>query len=542
MKSRSIRNWLPLSYAAVALLATVVLGAVLLTLLRVYYQQREYDALVRNANFISATVTQAFTDKISEEALISQVKSFASLTQTRVRILGPDGKLMADSGPWEPLYVDLFVRKKAPSSADPTKEFPQRKIYFVFREPNLTTAEREQLAAQAASDSAGSAVFIDPASGSAGSQTSENVMLYEFNMNNRNIELGLEIQRSNQSVMVPLVSNDGTSLGMLELSGGPDYGGGIVAGVALAWILAGGVGVLLAAVVGWFISRRMIHPLLQLTAVTSRMAAGDLSARADSTPKDEIGDLGRSFNEMASQVETLVFTLRRFVADAAHELNTPLTVLRNNLDLAVEETDHEEMLALARDSRLQVGRLEELAHDLLDLSRLESGTEKAALTPVDLADLVRQASEVFASQAEQAGLRYEMALPAYETLVLSNETQLQRAIGNLVENAIKFTPEGGTVKIEVIQEDGQVRVQVMDTGIGIPEADLPHLFSRFHRGGNANSYPGNGLGLAIVRTIVNQQGGTVVAQNRETGGACFSIRLPLFAPSSDRFAARQARS
>jgi signal transduction histidine kinase len=277
--------------------------------------------------------------------------------------------------------------------------------------------------------------------------------------------------------------------------------------------------------VGWLISRRLSSPLLALTEVTASMADGDLGARADVARKDELGTLARSFNQMADQVEEIITTLRRFVSDAAHEIHTPLTALHTNLELARQDaqagTDEHVVQAQA-----QVERLEALTAGLLDLSRLESGTQAPQLAPVSLWRLVSEVGELYASRAEQAGVAFELSIPETPTSVLGEEAELRTALTNLLDNALKFTPEGGRISLGFQQEGGMAVLWVEDTGIGIPEADLPLLFQRFHRGRNAAAYPGSGLGLAIVKAIVGRHGGQVQAERTEPGTR-FTLRLPL---------------
>jgi signal transduction histidine kinase len=261
------------------------------------------------------------------------------------------------------------------------------------------------------------------------------------------------------------------------------------------------------------------------------MAQGDLSGRANVQSRDEFGQLGRSFNEMAAQVETTVGTLRRFVADAAHELRTPLTVLRTNLDLMQDEEDAANRAAFVADARAMVQRLEELNTNLLDLSRLEAYDHAARDTIVDLTELLGARSEIYASQAEQSGLIFEQDLPAEPVFIRADASEMMRALDNLVDNACKFTPQDGTVRIRLSQQDKQATISVIDTGIGIPDADLPQLFHRFHRGRNTTAYPGSGLGLTIVRAIVTAHGGHVEVQSMGEGkGSQFSILLPVVLP------------
>ena len=330
--------------------------------------------------------------------------------------------------------------------------------------------------------------------------------------------------RSSQVAWVPIFGSADQLLGYVELSQGPAYAREILEDVAWGLGIAGAVAVVLAAVVGWAISRRISAPLVALTEVTASMAEGDLTARADVGRKDELGTLARSFNQMADQVFEIVTTLRRFVSDAAHEIHTPLTALHTNLELAQQDAaagSDEHVLA----AQTQVERLEALTGGLLELSRLESPVQPPQLVPLSLLPLVQEVGELYASRAEQAGLVFELFTPEAPVSVLGDEGELVMALSNLLDNAIKFTPEGGQITLGCRQEGETAVLWVEDTGIGIPEADLPHLFDRFYRGGNAAACPGSGLGLAMVKTIVDRHQGHVRAEGNGRG-ARFTIWLP----------------
>jgi signal transduction histidine kinase len=333
-------------------------------------------------------------------------------------------------------------------------------------------------------------------------------------------------QYSNVSVRIPVQDTSGSTIATLWLSDGPAYGASILSRVALAWGIASLAAVLLAAAAGWAISRRLTAPLLALTDVTQSMAEGDLTVRADTLPEVEFNELARSFNQMASRVEAMVLALRRFVSDASHELQTPLTALRTNLDLAVSELDPAIQKTYLERALGQVERLHQLATGLLDLSRMEAGLNHHEPAPVDLRQMVSELSEVYAAQAEQAGKEFSLLAPEHMVLVLGNEGQLRQAVGNLIDNALKFTPPGGSIVVGLDSSEDQIRVSVEDTGIGVPAEDLDQLFKRFHRGRNAAAYPGSGLGLAIVQTIAEAHQGGVTAENRSTGGAKFTLQLP----------------
>jgi signal transduction histidine kinase len=271
-------------------------------------------------------------------------------------------------------------------------------------------------------------------------------------------------------------------------------------------------------VVSLVLSRRISRPLVDLTEATRAMTAGDLDVRVPVHHRGEAGELAAAFNQMADQVKNTIVTLRRFVSDAAHEIHTPLTGLSTSLELAPDDE-------FVKRARAQVERLEALTEGLLDLSRIEANERTETHILVVLTSLVEEASERYAAWAEQAGLTFDLTLPESPIAIQGDETQLRRALDNLVDNATKFTPEGGAVSVALCQEEGWVNVLVEDSGIGIPEEDLPELFSRFHRGRNAAAYPGSGLGLAIVNAIAESHGGQVAAENTARG-AQFTLRLP----------------
>jgi signal transduction histidine kinase len=235
---------------------------------------------------------------------------------------------------------------------------------------------------------------------------------------------------------------------------------------------------------------------------------------------------------MAQRVQGTVITLRQFMADAAHELHTPLTALHTNLELLGQTTDQNRVgptdeIRLER-AKSQLLRLQDLTDSLLELSRIEANQVDQERQAVNLNELVQTSSELYASRAEQAGLAFEMTLPSKIITVAGDVPQLQQALNNLLDNSTKFTPQPGQVGISLYQEDSWGVIAVTDTGIGVPEADLPQLFSRFHRGRNTTDYPGSGLGLAIVKAIIEAHDGRVQVANSGPGQGCtFTLHLPL---------------
>lgn len=526
MISRSIRWRLSLSYAAIALLTTLALGAVLLTTLQSYYQRQELNYLTNNARAIGEEIAVFLEEELPATALQSQVKGFAFLSQTRVRLFNA-GKsaVMADSG--QPGAADSSARVSVQVEVDGvSREFSQTveqgaatSSYHssIVVEDGLFTRDVNETVVVTGSDGPGGngpeVVSRLPAVGTP----------YGFLFDPGPFRRG---PRSGQVVEQPIYGATGDLLGYLELSAGPAYGGDILHSVAWGWAIASAIAVLVAAAAGWLVSRRLTAPLVALTLTTAAMAGGNLSARAKVAGQDELGELGRAFNKMAEQVEETVSTLRRFVADAAHELNTPLTALRTNLELLGQHTSGSEARERVERAQEQAIRLQALTASLLNLSRIEA--EKAGLeyNRISLNKVVQSSSEVYASRAEQAALDFSLSLPSENIVVNGNERQMRQAIDNLLDNALKFTAGGGQIQVALEHGSGWATVTVADSGIGVPDEDVAHLFGRFHRGRNAAAYPGSGLGLAIVKAIVENHGGYVSLSNHGPG-VRFFIRLPV---------------
>jgi signal transduction histidine kinase len=328
----------------------------------------------------------------------------------------------------------------------------------------------------------------------------------------------------------------GNPVGSVVLSDGPAYGAEILTEVIRGWWLASLIAVILAAAAGWWVSRRMMAPLITLAGATASMAGGNLSARAVVQSTDEFGELGRSFNTMAERVEEIVGTLRGFVADAAHQLMTPLTALRTNLELASDETNPARRRDYLDNANAQMARMETLVNSLLELSRLEASGVTPARERFDLSQVVRSAAETAASRAEQTGRQFSLALPAGPVALDGDETRIRHALDNLLDNAIKFTPAGGSVRLQLSTAAGWVTLAVEDDGPGIPSEDLPHVFERFHRGMNSAGIPGSGLGLAIVKAIVEIHQGKVIVESTEHGTRVEMrfLATPLHLPGSTR--------
>jgi signal transduction histidine kinase len=287
---------------------------------------------------------------------------------------------------------------------------------------------------------------------------------------------------------------------------------------ALGWLLAALVPIAAvgAAVVARLAAGRVLRPVRRLTESVERIRdTGDLSAPIETPGRDEISRLGQAFAAMTAALAESVGAQRRLVADASHELRTPLTSLITNLELLAEQPDDPSGPSLVAAALAEAGELRALINDLVDLAR--DGQASFHIEDVRL-DLI--AERVAARAADRApGLTYE--LDCRPTLVRGDPDALERAIGNLVDNALKWSPPGGRIRVSVAAG----AVEVSDDGPGIPADDLPHIFDRFYRSAKARALPGSGLGLAIVRRIADMHNGTVAAIPLPRG-VTFRFSLP----------------
>lgn len=284
------------------------------------------------------------------------------------------------------------------------------------------------------------------------------------------------------------------------------------------------VGILVAGTTGFFLGRAALRPVERLTVATEYIArTGDLQ-HIDVTGDDELARLTTSFNTMLVALARSQDYQRRLVADAGHELRTPLTSIRTNLDLlaqAMAEPDNPRLSAqdrveLMNDVRAQMEELSLLISDLVELSRDER--PEHAVEQIDFGDVVERA--VQRVQRRAPALTYDVQLTPW--YLQGDPAALERAVTNLLDNAAKWSPPGGTVSVSL--REGAL--QVADQGPGIADEDLPHVFERFYRSPESRMMPGSGLGLAIVRQVTENHGGRVAAARAPDGGALLGVWLP----------------
>lgn len=303
--------------------------------------------------------------------------------------------------------------------------------------------------------------------------------------------------------------------------------------LAITLPIVGGIGVLLAALAGAAVARAGLRPVDRLTAATERIAStGDLHPiPVDGT--DELARLTRSFNAMLGALAASQEQQRRLVADAGHELRTPLTSMRTNLELLASASrpgaPHLPAVDLAEildDVQAQVTELSTLVGDLVELARDDAPT--IAHEPVELTDVVLRALE----RARRRAGDVQFVPHLVPWTLVGDSTALERAVLNLLDNAAKWSPPGGIVRVQMRPlDDWSMVLEVADAGTGIAETDLPRVFDRFYRSDTSRTMPGSGLGLAIVRQVASRHDGAVWAGRAPEGGALLVLRLPGRRPS-----------
>ena len=284
----------------------------------------------------------------------------------------------------------------------------------------------------------------------------------------------------------------------------------------------------LAAGIGWFMARRVLTGVENVTRTAQRISGGSLTERVPVRGReDEIDRLAVTFNGMLDRIQTLVTGIKEMTDNIAHDLKSPITRIRGQAELALtgggRQGDYEAMAGSAIE---ECDRLLEMIDTMLFISRTEAGVTQPQCQEMDLTAVVGDACRLFEALAEEKGIRLSCDTP--ETLPLSGDTRLlQRMLANLLDNAIKYTPSGGAVSVSTRRDSLQrVVIEVGDTGPGISEADLPHIFERFYRGDPSRSQAGAGLGLSFARAVARAHGGEIAVSSSSPGGSVLTVSLP----------------
>ena len=276
---------------------------------------------------------------------------------------------------------------------------------------------------------------------------------------------------------------------------------------------------LVGAGLGAFLGQRFTAPLRKVAAAAGRIADGDYSARVPVTSEgQEIVDLENAFNSMAAKNEKTLSDLRALTDDIAHDLRTPLTRIRAAAETAaLSEGEH----PLAEDVCEEASSMLEMINTMLDISQTDSRIRRTPREQIEMVAFVGHVIELYSVLAEESSVSLSATMPDAPLYVSAHKGRLQQMLGNLLDNALKFTPKGGRIEVRLASDP--FSLSVANTGPGIPSADIPHVFKRFWRGDGSRSLPGNGLGLALVKAIVTSYGGSVKCESTPGEWTVFTV-------------------
>lgn len=331
--------------------------------------------------------------------------------------------------------------------------------------------------------------------------------------------------RNNRVYFAAPIELQGKAIGVLEFVYPLDFLNQVLTSARnILYLGAVGFG-LLITLLSIFIARKVVRPIQQLVEATNRFA------RRDFTPicldrSDELGLLSQSFSDMGSQLQDYIQRQRQFVANVSHELRTPLTAIKGYSEYLIDEVKGRPDLEKAVDHlNNESSRLARLVNELLLLSRIDAGREDFLFDRVDLSRLIKETVDKTQSRADKYSIQiHEKIQP--NIAVSGDEEKLLQVMLNLLDNAIKYSPPGGTVEVGLSADGGMAHLTLADRGAGVPPEELDKIFERFYRAANAKAVGGTGLGLAISREIIIAHHGTIQLDNRPEGGTVVAVVLP----------------
>ena len=337
---------------------------------------------------------------------------------------------------------------------------------------------------------------------------------------------------------VPIISHDGETGFIVYIIDNKQTVQSLNAEIFTIILRAVLIGFVIAVVISLIISKTLISPIQGMTKAAEAMADGDFTSKIPVESADEIGVLAKTFNSMATQIETMLEELKRveslrreFVANVSHELRTPLTNIRSYAETISEDKDippemEDEFLRIIIN---QSDRMTKIVQDLLELSRYDSGASTLTIEEFSIEQAVRDVYAAIALEARKRShvlnLELEWKLPS----IKGDRSKIEQVLMNIIANALKYTPDGGTIAIYSGRTGDDVWVKIEDTGVGIPPEDLSRVFDRFYRVDKARSREsgGTGLGLSIAKEIIGRHGGNISVESTPGVGTSVTVKLPI---------------
>ncbi len=339
-------------------------------------------------------------------------------------------------------------------------------------------------------------------------------------------------------ISYPLVA-DGRLLGVAQIGKelGPLYQ--TIEELRLIYLVVGPFAIFWLCLGCWLLAERTISPVIEVTEAARRITADKLSSRLPlGNHQDELAQMTASLNQMLDRLDKSFRRVRQFSGDASHELRTPLTILRGETEVTLRwAKTPEEFRDMLRSNMEEIDRMERIIESLLTLTKSEVGELTLEIREISLSDLVQELYLQSRILCETKNIEIQLRLDVDEEIrIRGDELRLRQLLLNLISNGIKYTSENGHMEIALAMDDSFARVDISDSGIGIPAEHLPHIFDRFYRVDKARNRMdgGTGLGLAIVKWIAEAHGGSILATSEVGKGSCFSVRLPIEGPEEGK--------
>jgi signal transduction histidine kinase len=288
----------------------------------------------------------------------------------------------------------------------------------------------------------------------------------------------------------------------------------------------------IGSILGWLITRRAMSGVVRVTKAAIAIGKGNFSFRVPLGNEGiEIQNMVKAFNDMVAKIELLMKELKDVTNNIAHDLRSPLTRIRGIVETTISGNQNiDEFREMAGIVIEECDRLIVMINTMLEIAEMDQGVTEYSNTPIDLIKIVNDAYELFTPVTEDKNISIKVDIPSNPILLFGDAKRIQRVIANLLDNAIKYTPHGGKIVIKVDQNEKYAKVSILDSGIGITEEDIPHIFDRFYRGDRSRTTSGNGLGLSLVLAIVKAHHGTVSVKSTPGKGSTFTTYLPLSLP------------
>jgi len=301
----------------------------------------------------------------------------------------------------------------------------------------------------------------------------------------------------------------------------------LLANFKQVFIFALATTILIGMIVGLYISRRALAGIQRVRETADQISRGNLSQQITFDAQTvEINDLISSINRMQSRIGSLIKELHDVTNNIAHDLRSPVTRIRGLAEITLSgEQSLEEYQNMSGAVIEECDSLVGMINTMLEIAETDARIKSLALEPIDITEMIRDVTELYSSVAEDKGVNISLRMTEESLIIAADRSRLQRALANLLDNALKFTPSGGWVALTTQRTENTVEITIADSGIGIGDEDLPHVYERFYRADRSRSTPGTGLGLSLVRSIIHAHHGTMTITSEENSGTQVSIAL-----------------